>query len=178
MPETTLYIRVKQALTWLKRNKGILQKDIADKMGITETSFTRGIARIKERNDEDFVVSFHSAVSEFISLDYLLTGNGNLVIEKQKSASPEKSEPTDNTSTAFDISVLIEKAVEKATAYADGQIESLKDQLEDKKRIIKLLEQKIEYLEAMQHIDSDDLLKNHPFPVGVADKEDQTFIRA
>ena len=24
-----LYIRVKQALTWLKRNKGILQKDIA-----------------------------------------------------------------------------------------------------------------------------------------------------
>ena len=79
MPETTLYIRVKRALTWLKRNKGILQKDIADKMGITETSFTRGLARIKERDDEDFVIKFHDSVSEYISIDFLLYGKGDMV---------------------------------------------------------------------------------------------------
>ena len=39
-----LYIRVRQALTWLKRNKGVLQKDVADKMGMAEASFTRGLA--------------------------------------------------------------------------------------------------------------------------------------
>ena len=44
-----LYIRVKQALTWLKRNQGILQKDIADKMGMAEASFTRALARVKKR---------------------------------------------------------------------------------------------------------------------------------
>ena len=75
-----LYVRVKQALTWLKRNKGILQKDIADSMGMAEASFTRGLARIKEKRDEDFVIKFHSAVSEHISLDYLLNGIGDLVV--------------------------------------------------------------------------------------------------
>ena len=74
-----LYIRVKQALTWLKRNKGILQKDIADKMGMAETSFTRALARIKEKNNEDFVIAFHSAVKDYISLDYLLYGTGDLL---------------------------------------------------------------------------------------------------
>ena len=79
-----LYIRVKQALTWLKRNKGILQKDIADKMGMTETSFTRALARIKEKNDEDFVIAFHSAVKDYISLDYLLYGTGDLLVANRQ----------------------------------------------------------------------------------------------
>ena len=74
-----LYIRVKQALTWLKRNHGILQKDIANKMGMAEASFTRALARVKEKNDEDFIISFHSAVGEYISLEYLLDGKGELV---------------------------------------------------------------------------------------------------
>ena len=78
-----LYVRVKQALTWLKRNQGILQKDIADKMGMAEASFTRALARIKEKKDIDFVISFHSAVSEYVSLDYLLYGNGNLVSDSR-----------------------------------------------------------------------------------------------
>ena len=84
-----LYIRVKQALTWLKRNKGILQKDIADKMGIAEASFTRALARIKEKQDEDFVISFHSAVSNYISLDYLLHGEGTLTGESTRHAPSE-----------------------------------------------------------------------------------------
>ena len=75
-----LYIRVKQALTWLKRNKGILQKDVAERMGMAEASFTRALARIKEKNDEDFVIAFHSSVSEYISLDYLLKGKGSLLV--------------------------------------------------------------------------------------------------
>ena len=79
-----LYVRVKQALTWLKRNKGILQKDIADKMGMAEASFTRALNRIKEKHDEDFVIAFHSAVSEYISLDYLLNGNGQLLVVKRQ----------------------------------------------------------------------------------------------
>ena len=48
------------------------------------------------------------------------------------------------------------------------QVQDKDDQLADKERTIRLLEQKIEYLEAMQHIDTDDILRS-PFPVGVAD---------
>ena len=91
--EEELYIRVKQALTWLKRNKGLLQKDIANSMGMAEASFTRGIMRLKEKRDEDFVIKFHSAVSEYISLDYLLNGTGELIAGKNKEVRPE---PEDN----------------------------------------------------------------------------------
>ena len=81
--------------------------------------------------------------------------------------------------TAFDTSLLIEKAVEKATAYADRLIASLEQQIKakdeqitDKNHIIKLLEQKVEILEAMQHIDAENPLRS-PFPVGVAEQKEQ-----
>ena len=53
-------------------------------------------------------------------------------------------------------------------AQLKKQVQDKDDQLADKERTIRLLEQKIEYLEAMQHIDTDDILRS-PFPVGVAD---------
>ena len=146
-----LYIRIKQALTWLKRNQGILQKDVADKMGMAEASFTRALARVKEKNDEDFVISFHSVVSEFISLDYLLTGNGDMLANKEKESLP-----------------VFQTGTEKLIASLEDRIKDLNNQLEDKKKIIKLLEQKIEVLEAMEHIDSD-IVRKHPFHVGAAE---------
>ena len=159
-----LYIRVKQALAWLKRNQGILQKDVADKMGMAEASFTRALSRIKEKNDEDFVVSFHSAVGEFISLDYLLTGNGTMLATKSESQSIQiEDEPNPQQSSSY---------IDKLIASLENQIKAKEDQLADKDRIIKLLEQKIEVLEAMQHIDSSNPLKDYPFTPGVADKEE------
>ena len=41
MPTSSMYIRVKQALNYLKRNDNIMQKDLAEKMGMAESSFTR-----------------------------------------------------------------------------------------------------------------------------------------
>ena len=125
MPETTLYIRVKQALNWLKREKGILQKDIADKMGMAEASFTRALARIKERNDEDFVISFHSVVSEFISLDYLLNGNGTLTIETEKTINSSIEEPTIN---------LVEMYAQRIRLVDDLR-QSLKEELNEVKEL-------------------------------------------
>jgi hydroxyethylthiazole kinase-like sugar kinase family protein len=107
-----LYIRVKQALTWLKRNQGILQKDIADKMGMAEASFTRALARVKEKNDEDFVISFHSAVSEYISLEYLLEGKGELVCDNTKDAATNSF--TEPTPRIPDMSSVFNSALAKA----------------------------------------------------------------
>ena len=44
------YIRIKQAVDHLKREKKILQKDIATRMGITEVSFSRAMDRLKSKN--------------------------------------------------------------------------------------------------------------------------------
>ena len=168
-----IYIRVKQSLTWLKRNKGILQKDIADDMGMAEASFTRALARIKVKNDEDFVISFHSSVKKYISLDYLLYGTGNMLTSDGMCVEMEKElKDTQDFITSMDDPV---KHV-GPTSYADkligsleNQIKAKDDQLADKNRIIKLLEQKIEVLEAMQHLDKENPLQNYPFKMGVSD---------
>jgi hypothetical protein len=74
-----MYIRVKQALNYLKRNDNLMQKDLAEKMGMAESSFTRAMARLKEKNDDSFVIKLQS-VAPSLNLDYLLTGEGSLLL--------------------------------------------------------------------------------------------------
>lgn len=83
MPTSSMYIRVKQALNYLKRNDNIMQKDLAEKMGMAESSFTRAMARLKEKNDDSFVIKLQSVASN-LSLDYLLTGEGSLLQSNQE----------------------------------------------------------------------------------------------
>ena len=129
--ERELYVRIKQALTWLKRNKGMLQKDIANNMGMAEASFTRALARIKEKNDEDFIISFHSVVSEFISLDYLLHGIGTLTIETEKPINSSIDEPTAN---------LIEMYAQRIRLVDDLR-QSLKEELAEVRELRNELQQ-------------------------------------
>ena len=74
--EKGLHNRLKQAIVWLKANKNVMQRDIAQQMGMTEVGFSRGIARCKERRDEEFVIKFHQATGEIFSLEWLLDGTG------------------------------------------------------------------------------------------------------
>lgn len=177
MSGTTLHIRVKQALTWLKRNKGILQKDIADKMGITETSFTRGMARIKEKNDEDFVISFHSAVSKFISLEYLMYGRGELIVQNENADSVPIEAPATMPSS-IDRSFLIEKEIGNTKSYMEKYIASLEDQVKilkndvaQRDKTIDLQDRLIQELKVkIKFYQKEDPLKEYPFEMGVAER--------
>jgi uncharacterized coiled-coil protein SlyX len=81
---------------------------------------------------------------------------------------------------AIDYSFLIEKAVEKATAYADKTIATLEKQvaryekeLDAKIEEIKQLQARIHELEAFTTvIRTDDPLRNYPFEVGVSEKKE------
>lgn len=97
------------------------------------------------------------------NLDYLLTGNGQLLTiqEEVKSEQIEKEFNPQQPSSYID----------KLIASLEKQVKDKDDQLADKDRIINLLEQKIEVLEAMQHLDSTNPLKGYPFPIGAADSE-------
>ena len=165
-----LYIRVKQALTWLKRNQGILQKDIADNMGMAEASFTRALARVKEKNDEDFVISFHSAVSEYISLEYLLEGKGELVCDNTKDTAIDSfSEPT---SRIPDMSSVFNSALAKADETIEtlkARIADLQRTIADKEEIIKARDTRIKELERKIAEYAMNDLSHLPFPIGAAD---------
>lgn len=97
------------------------------------------------------------------NLDYLLTGNGQLLTIQEE----VKSEQIEKESNLQQPSSYIDKLI----ASLEKQVKDKDDQLADKDRIIKLLEQKIEVLEAMQHLDSTNPLKDYPFAIGAADGE-------
>ena len=95
------------------------------------------------------------------NLNYLLTGEGELLTIEEEVAND-----------------YLEKQLNPQASYADKLIASLEkqvkdkdDKLADKDKIIKLLEMRIEELEAMQHIDAENPLRNHPFPIGVAEHD-------
>lgn len=104
-----------------------------------------------------------AAYQGVFNLDYLLTGNGQLLAiqEEVKSEQIEKESNPQQPSSYAD----------KLIASLEKQVKDKDDQLADKDRIIKLLEQKIEVLEAMQHLDSTNPLKDYPFAIGAADGE-------
>jgi len=97
------------------------------------------------------------------NLDYLLTGNGQLLTIQEE----VKSEQIEKESNPQQPSSYIDKLI----ASLEKQVKDKDDQLADKDRIIKLLEQKIEVLEAMQHLDSTNPLKGYPFTIGAAEGE-------
>ena len=99
------------------------------------------------------------------NLDYLLTGNGQL-LTIQEEVKSEQIEKESNPQLPLSY-------IDKLIASLEKQVKDKDDQLADKDRIIKLLEQKIEVLEAMQHIDSSNPLKDYPFAIGAAEGNDR-----
>ena len=107
MPEISpIYMRMKQSVTWMKQNKSMLQKDIAEKMGMTDVSFSRGMERIKQKKDDNFIISFYHATGRVFSLEWLLDGNGDMFPS-------ETAAPHPTTSAESDILVLYARMIRK-----------------------------------------------------------------
>lgn len=184
-----LHQRLKQAIVWLKQNKNILQLDIAKRMSMTTVGFSRGLARCKEKNDEDFVIKFHQATDEVFSLDWLLNGTGDKFAEKSK---PQEKQPVIDHSSMVNASIsayiqltnrldedLKKKEIEmqERLAEKDATIESQKAQITrleltiaDKDTIIKKKEARVVALERQLAAVSTPDIKHWPFSVGVADE--------
>ena len=167
-----LYIRVRQALTWLKRNKGVLQKDVADKMGMAEASFTRGLARIKERRDEDFVIKFHSVVGEYISLEYLLNGTGELVADNNAAKPAELAAGIPDMSSVFNAALAAKDetiaSLHRELKTKDDLVESLRSQIAAKDDHIVTLKEQLVHLRLV--VDEHGLSKTvFPFGAGAAE---------
>ncbi len=187
-----LHQRLKQAIIWLKQNKNILQLDIAENMGMTTVGLSRGLARCKEKNDEDFVIKFHQATGEIFSLDWLLYGTG-----EKFTADIKKAEPTSNphqSAQIIDESSQINAAIsayiqltnrltddlkkkeiemEERLAEKDARIAELKDTIAAKEEIIKDRDARIVTLERQLAAATTDDLSSYHFPIGAAEPSDK-----
>jgi len=113
------------------------------------------------------------------NLDYLLTGEGQLLTieEEVKSEDIEKAINPTPAPQAIDYTFLIEKAVEKATAYADKTISMLEKQVSLLEKDVEAKNEEIKRLETLLHeyeIATTVVTpnKNYPFEVGVSEKTD------
>lgn len=169
------------------------QGELADKIGISASALSRIMSNKKFVGD-DTLRKMNEAFGYIFNMAYFRGEDPHcmlmedlmyykqhpekrLVFDKPK-AVPAPTTPADQTPQAIDYTFLIEKAVEKATAYADKTISTLEKQvadkdkqLNDKDTIIKLLKEKIAAYEVAQQIVDSNPLRDYPFPIGVADKE-------
>jgi hypothetical protein len=182
--EKGLHNRLKQAIVWLKANKNTMQRDIAQQMGMTEVGFSRGLARCRERRDEEFVIKFHQATGEIFSLDWLLNGTGDKFASEEKPQEPELQAPGNIDFSTY-INALLAKTDEVIASMKRelaAKDEAMKRELAAKDEIIQAKDDRIADLEKLADerlhriaelrriIDSTGIdIHGFPFPVGTAE---------
>lgn len=142
--------RLKEVYEHLRTYQGIhTQIDFAEALHYSRVYISAALNGKEEYLTDKLFKNICEAFPMTFNLDYLLTGRGTLLtVQEEVAVEDMQKEDTKN--------------------YADELIASLRHQLADKERIIRLLEQKIEILEEMQHLDRNPL-KDYPFPLGTAD---------
>jgi len=171
-----LYLRLKQAIEWLKANAQMKQMDIAQRMGMAEASFSRGLKRCAERVDDSFVIKFHQATGEVFSLDWLLNGTGDKFADKSKTQEPQPV--TTNIDFASYINALLAKSDEtiaslkREIATKDDVIQAKNERIAD---LEKLAEERLHRIaELRRYIDENNIsMTDYPFPIGAADDTKQ-----
>ena len=178
------------AVDYLFREKKVgSQKELAEKIGITEPSLSRvmnggrtvsdkTIHKMNEAFGGIFNMAYFRGEDQLCMLMedliyYKQHPEERLVFEKPKVISTQ-------VPTTSDLSILIEKAVEKATAYADKTIATLENQVERYEKELDAKSEEIKRLQARIHelevfttvIRTDDPLRNYPFEVGVSEKKE------
>lgn len=175
-----------KALDWLYANNKVKdQKELAAVTGITETTISRIVNDKVKKPSEDTLRKLNNAFGGIFNMEYFRGKNIHMIADDALHAKAEKH--LQDIPKPIDYTFLIEKAVEKATAYADRTIASQERQLaekdatikekndqikklEDEKRALedrnRILDERIRELEALNNEKS---IFNSPFPVGVAD---------
>ena len=144
------------------------KNDFADKIKYHRTYISSAMHGNERYLTDKLFMNICETFPDTFNLDYLLTGNGQLLTIQEE----VKSEQIEKESNPQQSSSYIDKLI----ASLEKQVKDKDDQLADKDRIIKLLEQKIEVLEAMQHLDSTNPLKGYPFPIGAAEGENYSNV--
>ena len=181
------------AVDYLFREKKVgSQKELAEKIGITEPSLSRvmnggrivsdqTLHKMNEAFGGIFNMAYfrgedpHCMLMEDL-LYYKQHPEERLVFDKSH-VSTTPTTPKESAPQAIDYTFLIEKAVEKATAYADktiaaleNQVERYEKELDAKSEEIKRLQARIQELETVTTIIRyDDPEKEYPFPIGTAE---------
>ena len=161
------------------------QGELAEKIGISASALSRIMSNKKFVGD-DTLRKMNEAFGNIFNMAYFRGEDPHcmlmedviyykqhpeerLVFDKSH-VSTTPTTPKEPAPQAIDYTFLIEKAVEKATAYADKTIATLEKQVADKDKQIADLRSRVRELEMFINSQSfSKAIEKSPFPVGVAD---------
>ena len=182
---TTKQQRLREVYDHLRAHFGIhTQIDFAEAIRITRPALSSAMNGNESYLTNNLFQKICAAFPGVFDLDYLLTGEGSLlnVEEDLRNKDVESTVHPTPVHDTIDYTFMVEKAVEKATAYADKTISALEKQIADKDHQIERLEKEVEVkdntIEKLQDriLDLERLLSkntpvtDYPFPIGVADE--------
>ena len=160
---------------------------LAKILGIQRTGLAAAFGGNKANLTDSLFKNICKTFPGVFNLDYLLTGNGDLLtIEEDvktedimKSAGGYSS-PTNNSDAAFMMSKNFEvmlkpilDAHDKLVANLEKQIADKDAQIQQQADIIASLQKVIDNLRSMSSsADIEEYIRNNPFPIGVADKSE------
>lgn len=155
------------------------QGELAEKIGISASALSRIMSNKKFVGD-DTLRKMNEAFGYIFNMAYFRGEDPHCMLmedliyykqhPEERLVFEKKQETTSQAPQAIDYTFLIEKAVEKATAYADKTIATLEKQVADKDKQIADLRSRVRELEILINSQSfSDAIEKSPFPVGVAD---------
>ena len=156
--------RLKEVYDHLRRHYGVhTQTDFAKAVGLTRPAISSAMNGNEAYLTDNLFKKICAAYQGVFNLDYLLHGTGQLLTVQEEVTTNELENQFNQPQSSY---------IDKLIASLEQQIKAKDEQIADKNHIIRLLEQKVEILEAMQHIDAENPLRS-PFPVGVAEPKEQ-----
>ena len=148
------------------------KNDFAEKINYHRTYISSAMNGNERYLTDKLFMNICEAFPGVFNLDYLLTGEGELTLrENKKDVTQNPISRNVNNDLGLDISNMFNAAIASKNEVIDSlkrELETSRELIEEKSRTIRLLEQKIEVLEAMQHIDPNNPLRS-PFPIGIAE---------
>ena len=166
--------RLNEVYKYLFAHSNINSKtNFADVLGIQRTGLSAAMNGSKANLTDNL---FSKICSKFpiFNLDYLLTGNGQLLTINEEVKAQEIEKHYGGIDQSSLINALIAKSDEAIASLKrelqtkDDLIQSLRDQLAEKDQ--RIAEQKARLVDYRKIIDSHDLISDFHFPVGVAEK--------
>ena len=173
--------RLREVYEHLRQHFGVhTQIDFAKALGLTRPAISAAMNGNEAYLTDNLFKRICAAYQGVFNLDYLLTGNGQLLTLPENKKDVTRILDSRNDTRQFDID--ISSVFNSALAAKDDAIESLKREIQslheriaDKEEIIAdklqiIAEQKARLIEYRRIIDSKNDIESYPFPVGAADQ--------
>ena len=154
------------AIDELRRREGkkLSQKEIADRMGVTEDTISR-IMRLHNQVTEDIITRLQTASGCIFNLQWL-RGESDVMLAADADKAPVAAD-NQHESTHIDQGSLMNATI----AAKDEAIESLKRELAAKDTLIETLKEQVSDLRSTLALQqTKDNFGNYPFTPGVADE--------